>query len=79
MEIEIWLSNTYILRVFKVGLSLKWTSRLPINSVEVKIEESYVTLGLEAKQASICTLRHNGKLIKDQRTTSFEILLFITT
>ena len=53
--------------------------RVPINGVEVKIEKRSVTLRLEAKPASICTLRHNGKLITDQGTTSFEILLFKTT
>ena len=50
--------------------------RVPINGVEVKIEKRSVTLRLEAKPDSICTLRHNGKLITDQWTTFFEILLF---
>ena len=68
-----------ILNAFKVGLSSKWILRVPINGVEVKIEKRSVTLRLEAKPVSICTLRHNGKLITDQRTTSFEILLFKTT
>ena len=53
--------------------------RVPINGVEVKIDKRSVALRLEAKPVSICTLRHNGKLITDQWTTSFEILLFKTT
>ena len=67
------------LKVFKVGFSSKEILRVPINGVEVKIDKRSVTLRLEAKPVSICTLRHNGKLKTDQRTTSFEILLFKTT
>ena len=47
--------------------------------VEVKIVKRSVTLRLEAKPASICTLRHNGKFKTAQRTTSFETLLFKNT
>ena len=62
-----------------MGFSSKEILRVQINGVEVKIEKSSVTWRLEAKPASICTLRHYCKLITDQRTTSFEILLFKTT
>ena len=67
------------LKVFKVSLGSKWVLKTPINGVEVKIDKKSVTLLFQAKPAAICTLRHNGKLITDQRTTSFEILLFKTT